>query len=297
MGRGPAGADRGERNGTPLSPAHAVTIRLPTPMRPRRAGERQGPEPHGLGGRRELDRLSGASPPGPGRRGPGDRADAVALDIAPARILLADLRPDRLERVLLAACEAQPLDYGPALRPRGIGAQGLRALSLVAELMCGGPASVRDPCPIRRARGGKDGTAFRPRGSGPPRRDLRVASPSAFGGEGRRTEKVEACGDWLGWGARVEPGSRRCRRAPTLRLSERSPSRTPRRSPRGSRRSRPGCRPGRSSSRPWRLGPKAGPTRRRRAPPRGGGSSAAPVPGSPCQPPIRGFRHPGWPTR
>jgi hypothetical protein len=209
MGRGPAGADRGERDGTPLSPAHAVTIRLPTPMRPRRAGERQGPEPHGLGGRRELDRLSGASPPGPGRRGPGDRADAVALDIAPARMLPADLRPDRLERVLLAACEAQPPDYGPARDPAG---SGRRAFERSRWWSCtGDPPPCETPCPIRWTHGGKDGTPFQ-RGLGRPRRDHRVARRALSearpaDGEGRSLRRLARMG------RAGRPGSRRCRRA------------------------------------------------------------------------------------
>src|SRR6266508_1350039 len=209
MGRGPAGADRGERNGTPLSPAHAVTIRLPTPMRPRRAGERQGPEPHGLGGRRELDRLSEASPPGPGRRGPGDRADAVALDIAPARILLADLRPDRLERVLLAACEAQPLDYGPALRPRGIGRRAFERSRwwpsscagdpppCGTRVLSGGPAEGRTGRPSARVdRAPHDGTF----------ESLRRALSEAKAG-GRRRSKLAATGSAGAHGSSLGAGA------------------------------------------------------------------------------------------
>lgn len=73
---------------------------------------------------------------------------------------LADLHPDRLRRVLLAAYEAQPADYTELLAVPGVGAKGLRALSLVAELTYGEPASVRDPLSFSWAHGGKDGTPF-----------------------------------------------------------------------------------------------------------------------------------------
>jgi hypothetical protein len=41
-----------------------------------------------------------------------------------------------------------------------VGAKGLRALALVAELAYGEPASVRDPVSYAFAHGGKDGTPF-----------------------------------------------------------------------------------------------------------------------------------------
>ncbi|MFN2545669.1 MAG: DUF763 domain-containing protein [Actinomycetota bacterium] len=75
-------------------------------------------------------------------------------------VLLSDVHPDRLERVLLAAYEAQPEDYTALLAVRGVGAKGLRALALVAELTYGEPASVRDPVSYAFAHGGKDGTPF-----------------------------------------------------------------------------------------------------------------------------------------
>ncbi len=71
-----------------------------------------------------------------------------------------DLHPDRLHRVLLAAYEAQPEDYTALLAVPGVGAKGLRALALVAELTYGEPASVRDPVSYAWAHGGKDGTPF-----------------------------------------------------------------------------------------------------------------------------------------
>ena len=71
-----------------------------------------------------------------------------------------DLNPDRLERVLVAAYEAQPEDYTALLAVPGVGAKGLRALAMVAELTYGEPASVRDPVSYAFAHGGKDGSPF-----------------------------------------------------------------------------------------------------------------------------------------
>ena len=73
---------------------------------------------------------------------------------------VADLHPERIERVLLNAYEHQPPDYTSLLAVPGVGAKGLRALALVAEITYGSPASVRDPASFSFAHGGKDGTPF-----------------------------------------------------------------------------------------------------------------------------------------
>ena len=75
-------------------------------------------------------------------------------------VLLRDIHPERLERILLNAYEAQPQEYTDLLAVPGVGAKGLRALALVAELTYGEPASVRDPVSFAFAHGGKDGTPF-----------------------------------------------------------------------------------------------------------------------------------------
>ena len=75
-------------------------------------------------------------------------------------VRFADLHPDRVERVLLKAYEAQPEDYTSLLAVPGVGAKGLRALALVAEVTYGAPASVKDPVSFSFAHGGKDGTPF-----------------------------------------------------------------------------------------------------------------------------------------
>ena len=75
-------------------------------------------------------------------------------------VRLSDVDPGRLERILVHAYEAQPDSYTDLLAVPGVGAKALRALSLVAELAYGEPASVRDPVSYTFAHGGKDGTPF-----------------------------------------------------------------------------------------------------------------------------------------
>lgn len=156
---------------------------------------------------------------GPGRRevlnlvageGEGNRRAAVALaregpevvvgEVERLRSLslprrhhlsLADVHPERLSRVLLGAYESQPEDFTGLLATRGLGAKGLRALSLVAELAYGEPASVRDPVSYAYAHGGKDGTPFpvdRPTYDATIE-SLRTALAEARAG---RSEKVQA---------------------------------------------------------------------------------------------------------
>lgn len=75
-------------------------------------------------------------------------------------IRIGDLHPDRLDRVLVKAYEAQPENYTDLLSVSGVGAKGLRALALVGELTYGAKTSVRDPVSFSFAHGGKDGTPF-----------------------------------------------------------------------------------------------------------------------------------------
>lgn len=75
-------------------------------------------------------------------------------------VRVADLRPDSLKRVLLKSYEAQPQNFTELLGVPGVGAKGLRALAMVAELTYGEPTSVTDPASYSWAHGGKDGTPF-----------------------------------------------------------------------------------------------------------------------------------------
>jgi hypothetical protein len=102
-----------------------------------------------------------------------------------------DLHPERLGRVLLRAYEAQPPDFTSLLAVPGLGAKGLRALALVAEVAYGEPASVRDPFSFSWAHGGKDGFPY-PVDRGlydATIESLRRALAEARAG---RTEKVQA---------------------------------------------------------------------------------------------------------
>lgn len=106
-------------------------------------------------------------------------------------VRLDDLRPERLRRILLTTYERQPLEYTDLLAVPGVGAKALRALSLVAELTYGEPASVRDPVSFSFAHGGKDGTPFpvdRPTYDGTIE-SLRLAVQAARAGQ---SEKVQA---------------------------------------------------------------------------------------------------------
>jgi uncharacterized protein len=75
-------------------------------------------------------------------------------------VRLDDIDPTRIERILEKAYEAHPSSYTELVGVAGVGAKGLRALSLVAELTYGAPSSVRDPVSFSFAHGGKDGTPF-----------------------------------------------------------------------------------------------------------------------------------------
>ncbi|HLF40598.1 MAG TPA: DUF763 domain-containing protein, partial [Acidimicrobiia bacterium] len=129
-----------------------------------------------------------------------DHPDGVVHEVAHMRTLSMprrhhvradDLDPERLRRVLISASEAQPKTYEDLLAVKGVGAKGLRALSLVAEVTYGEPASIRDPVSFSFAHGGKDGTPY------PVDRatydstieSLRTALREAKAG---RTEKVDA---------------------------------------------------------------------------------------------------------
>jgi len=75
-------------------------------------------------------------------------------------LLLSDLDPKRLESVFLRTYEAAAPDFEKLLGVQGLGAKGLRALALLAELLYGAPASFRDPARFAFAHGGKDGTPY-----------------------------------------------------------------------------------------------------------------------------------------
>jgi hypothetical protein len=76
------------------------------------------------------------------------------------RLLLTDLNPARLRTVFEKSYLRPPPDFLGLLETPGVGARGIRALSLIAELIYGTPASYRDPARFAFAHGGKDGIPF-----------------------------------------------------------------------------------------------------------------------------------------
>ena len=80
----------------------------------------------------------------------------------PARhqLLVNDLHPDSLSRILLSTYERQPEDFERLLGLSGVGAKTLRALSLISELVHGVAPSYRDPARYTFAHGGKDGIPY-----------------------------------------------------------------------------------------------------------------------------------------
>jgi hypothetical protein len=75
-------------------------------------------------------------------------------------VMLADVNPAYLEKILLKTYERAPEDFETLLGMEGVGARTLRALALVSEIIYGTPASTRDPARFAFAHGGKDGTPF-----------------------------------------------------------------------------------------------------------------------------------------
>jgi len=76
------------------------------------------------------------------------------------QLLLSDLNPARLRSVFEKTYLHPPPDFAGLLETPGIGARGIRALSLIAELVYGTPPSYRDPARFAFAHGGKDGTPY-----------------------------------------------------------------------------------------------------------------------------------------
>jgi len=75
-------------------------------------------------------------------------------------VLVEDVHPKHLQKILLRTYERQPEDFETLLGMEGVGAKTLRALSLIAELVYDTPVSLRDPARYSYAHGGKDGHPF-----------------------------------------------------------------------------------------------------------------------------------------
>jgi hypothetical protein len=75
-------------------------------------------------------------------------------------VLLSDVNPSYLEKILLKTYERAPEDFETLLGMPGVGGRTLRALALVSEIIYGTPASTRDPARFSFAHGGKDGFPY-----------------------------------------------------------------------------------------------------------------------------------------
>ena len=71
-----------------------------------------------------------------------------------------DVNPAHLRKVLLSTYEANPQTYEQLLAVPGVGPKSVRALALVADVVYGSPASMRDPARFSFAHGGKDGHPY-----------------------------------------------------------------------------------------------------------------------------------------
>jgi hypothetical protein len=75
-------------------------------------------------------------------------------------VLIKDINPDRLERILIKTHEKQPENFENLLGIEGVGPKTLRSLSLISELMYGAKPSFQDPARFSFAHGGKDGYPY-----------------------------------------------------------------------------------------------------------------------------------------
>src|SRR5215212_3106282 len=75
-------------------------------------------------------------------------------------VLLGDVNPAYLQKILLKTYERAPEDFETLLGMQGVGGRTLRALALVSEIIYGTPASTRDPARFSFAHGGKDGFPY-----------------------------------------------------------------------------------------------------------------------------------------
>jgi uncharacterized protein len=75
-------------------------------------------------------------------------------------VLLADVNPQHLDKILLKTYERAPENFETLLGMEGVGGRTLRALALVSEIIYGTPASTRDPARFSFAHGGKDGFPY-----------------------------------------------------------------------------------------------------------------------------------------
>ena len=75
-------------------------------------------------------------------------------------LTFADIDVARVGRLLDSVQAQQPQDFASLLSLQGVGAKTARAMSFIADIVHGAPASFRDPETYSFAHGGKDGHPF-----------------------------------------------------------------------------------------------------------------------------------------
>jgi len=75
-------------------------------------------------------------------------------------VAIGDVDTVRLAKLLSHMREEGVCGFEAVLEQRGIGQKAMRAMALVADIICGAPASMRDPATYSFAHGGKDGYPF-----------------------------------------------------------------------------------------------------------------------------------------
>jgi len=75
-------------------------------------------------------------------------------------ILVKDINPERLHKILIKTHEKQPANFEHLLGIEGVGPKSVRSLSLISELIYGAKPSFRDPARFSFAHGGKDGHPY-----------------------------------------------------------------------------------------------------------------------------------------
>ena len=76
------------------------------------------------------------------------------------QVLVNDIHPNSIEKILLKTYEHKAKNFEELLSMPGVGAKTLRALTLIADLAYGTPASWNDPVKFSFAHGGKDGHPY-----------------------------------------------------------------------------------------------------------------------------------------
>lgn len=89
-----------------------------------------------------------------------DRLTVLEMPRGHAIDIRRDIDPRQVRKVMLSTYQAAPGTFEKVLAVPGVGAKGVRALVLLAELLYGTPASTKDPARFAFAHGGKDGFPF-----------------------------------------------------------------------------------------------------------------------------------------